>query len=194
MGKSNGKTETKGVDLEHELPPAEDDESPQPGAIAESAGREMSAEAAELQKIKAERDSLLDRLARAQAEFENARRRANKEQQEFRDFAAADVIKSLLPVVDNFERALQVKCESGEFRGGIELIYKQLQDTLAKLGVHAIPAKGELFDPHYHEAIEMVETSEVRDHEVIEELQRGYRYKDRLLRPAMVKVAKNPGN
>ena len=154
--------------------------------------QQRSRQAAELQKLKAERDSLLDRLARAQAEFENARRRASKEQQEFRDYAAADAIKVLLPILDSFERAVQVKSEAGDFRSGVELIYKQLQDALAKLGVRAIPAKGEPFDPHVHEAIEMVETSDAADHEVLEELQRGYKLKDRLLRPAMVKVAKNP--
>jgi len=142
-------------------------------------------------KLKAERDSLLDRLARAQAEFDNARKRASKEQQDFRDYATVDTIKSLLPVIDSFERALQVKSEGAEFRSGIELIYKQLQDALAKLGVRAVPAIGEPFDPHYHEAIEMVETDSVPDHEVLEELQRGYKFKDRLLRPAMVKVANN---
>ena len=146
----------------------------------------------ELQKVKAERDSLLDRLARAQAEFDNARKRAGKEQQEFRDYAAADAIKSLLPVLDSFERALQVKSDPVDFRGGVELILRQFQDALTKLGVRAIPAKGEPFDPHYHEAIEMVETADAPDHQVMEELQRGYKFKDRLLRPAMVKVARNP--
>jgi molecular chaperone GrpE len=194
MGKSNGKSETEkgALDLEHELPPADGGESsPEPGA-ERSAGDASTV--TELQKLKSERDALLDRLARAQAEFENARRRASKEQQEFRDFAAADAIKSLLPVIDSFDRALQLKSEGGgEFRSGIELIYKQLQDALAKLGVRPVPAKGEPFDPHYHEAIEMVETSDVPDHHVIEEFQRGYKFKDRLLRPAMVRVAKNPG-
>jgi molecular chaperone GrpE len=131
-------------------------------------------------------------LARAQAEFENARRRASKEQQDFRDYAAADAIRPLLPVLDSFERALQTKSDSGDFRNGVELIYKQLLDALAKLGVRAILSKGEPFDPHVHEAIEMVETRDAADHEVLEELQRGYKLKDRLLRPAMVKVAKNP--
>jgi molecular chaperone GrpE len=145
-----------------------------------------------LQKLTAERDSLLDRLARAQAEFENSRRRAGKEQQDFRDYATMDSLKILLPVIDSFERALQVQSDPLDFRNGVELIYKQLQDALAKLGVRAIPAKGEPFDPHYHEAIELVETSDAADHEVLEELQRGYKFKDRLLRPAMVKVAKNP--
>jgi molecular chaperone GrpE len=194
MGKSNGKqeVETQGLDVEHELPPAEKDQpssvSSRSGAVAEPAGPES-----ELQKLKAERDSLLDRLARAQAEFENARRRAAKEQQDFRDFAMADAIKSLLPVIDNFERALQSKSEAADFRAGVELIYKQLRDVLTKLGVQPIAAKGQPFDPHIHEAIEMVETPDAADHEVLEEWQRGYKYKDRLLRPAMVKVAKNPG-
>jgi molecular chaperone GrpE len=105
----------------------------------------------------------------------------------------ADAIKSLLPVVDSLERALQVKSDAAEFRSGVELIYKQLQTALAKLSVNAIVSKGEAFDPHYHEAIEMVETTDAADHEVLEELQRGYKFKDRLLRPAMVKVARNPG-
>jgi len=125
--------------------------------------------------------------------YENIKHLAAKEQQDFRDFATVDAIKSLLPVVDNFERALQAKSEPADFRTGVELIYKQLQDVLTKLGVRAIAAKGEQFDPHVHEAIEMVETPDAADHEVVEEWQRGYKFKDRLLRPAMVKVAKNPG-
>ena len=191
MGKSNGKSDNEkgSLDLEHELPPADgSEETPQPERSSTPAGEPS----AELQKLKAERDSLLDRLARAQAEFENARRRSAREQQDFRDYAAADVIKPLLPVIDSFERALQAKSDHTEFRRGIELIHKQLQDALAKLGVRAIAAKGQAFDPHHHEAIEMVETSDAADHEVLEELQRGYKFKDRLLRPAMVKVAKNP--
>jgi molecular chaperone GrpE len=191
MGKSNGKTEAEALDLERELPPADGDENP--SSAAESSSSATAPSSAEFEKLKAERDSLLDRLARAQAEFENARRRAAKEQQDFRDFAVVDAIKTLLPVIDSFERALQAKSDSSDFRSGVELIYKQLQDALAKLGVRPVPAKGEPFDPRFHEAIEMVETSEAPDHEVIEELQRGYKIKERLLRPAMVKVAKNPG-
>lgn len=191
MGKTNGKSQSQ-LDVERELPPADADENVSAASAEAPAAGEASN--AELQKLKAERDTLLDRLARMQAEFENARRRAAKEQQEFRDYAVADAIKSLLPVIDSFDRALQVKSGSGDVRSGVELIYKQLQDALAKLGVRAIPAKGEPFDPHYHEAIEMVGTSDAADHEVLEELQRGYKFKDRLLRPAMVRVAKNPGN
>jgi len=192
MGKANGKSEAKNtLDLERELPAAVDDGDD--SATASAVRGESPATESQLQKLQAERDSLLDRLARAQAEFENARRRAGKEQQEFRDYAVADAIKSLLPVVDSLERALQVKSDAAELRGGVELIYKQLQAALAKLSVNAIVSKGEPFDPRFHEAIEMVETSAAPDHQVIEELQRGYKFKDRLLRPAMVKVARNPG-
>jgi molecular chaperone GrpE len=199
MVKVNGRTEAERarLDLEHELPAGDDGD--ETAEVAAAGGgeplqaAETSGVEAELQKLRAERDSLLDRLARSQAEFENARRRAGREQQEFRDYATVDAIKSLLPVLDSFERALQVKAEAGDFRSGVELIYKQLQDALSKLGVRRIPAKGEQFDPHHHEAIELVETADAPDHEVLEELQHGYKLKERLLRPAMVKVAKNPG-
>jgi len=126
-----------------------------------------------------------------QAEFDNARKRAAKEQQDFRDYALVDTIKSIIPVLDSFDRALQTSPQKSEFHSGMELIHKQLVDALSKLGVKPISAKGEQFDPRYHEAIEMVDTKDADDHKVLEELQRGYRLKDRLLRPAMVKVARN---
>ena len=195
MGKSNGKTESeiKDLDLEHELSAGDGNQDPVSASEGPVKATDAGGPEAELQKLRGERDTLLDRLARMQAEFENARRRAAKEQQEFRDFATVDAIKSLLPVLDSFERALQAKSEPGDFRSGVELIYKQLQDVLGKLGVRRVAAKGEQFDPHVHEAIEMVETTDAADHEVVEEWQRGYKFKDRLLRPAMVKVARNPG-
>jgi molecular chaperone GrpE len=192
MAKTNGKSQVdpQELDLEHELPAS--DEGDEGGGPSANVSEVAAATDTELQKLKVERDTLLDRLARLQAEFENARKRAVREQQEFRDFATADAIKALLPALDSFERALQAPAtQLNEFRSGIELIYRQMQDALAKLGVRAVPAKGGLFDPHVHEAIEMVETTEVPDHQVIDELQRGYKLKDRLLRPAMVRVAKN---
>jgi molecular chaperone GrpE len=191
MVKTNGKSQVdpEELDVEHELPAADETEpTSAPPVESPQAGT-----GSEVQKLKAERDTLLDRLARLQAEFENARKRTAREQQEFRDFATSDAIKALLPVVDSFERALQARTNQlDEFRGGVELIYKQLQDALARLGVRPVPAKGERFDPHLHEAIEMVETTDVPDHQVIDELQRGYKLKERLLRPAMVRVAKDP--
>jgi molecular chaperone GrpE len=190
MGKVNIRSEAgkSNLDLEHELPAGDNAEN-----NLETAGGEPVPPLSELQKIKADRDSLLDRLARTQAEFENARRRTVKEQQDFRDFAAADTIKALLPILDSFERALQVKSDPAEFRSGVDLIYKQLQAALGKLSLQPIAAEGQVFDPHVHEAIEMVDTTDAPDHQVIEELQRGYKLKDRLLRPAMVRVARNPG-
>ena len=137
-------------------------------------------------------DALLDRLARLQAEFENARKRGVREQHEFREFAVADAIKALLPVLDSFDRALQVAPAQTDLRSGVELIHKQLHDALQKLGVSPVPAKGEQFDPHVHEAVEMVDTATAEDHVILEELQRGYKLKERLLRPAMVRVARNP--
>jgi len=191
MAKTNGKSQVdpQELDLEHELPASDETDEGGQNATAETSA---SAEATELQKIRAERDTLLDRLARLQAEFENARKRAAREQQEFRDFATADAIKALLPAIDSFERALSTPAsQANEFRNGVELIYKQLQDALSKLGVRPVPAQGQHFDPHVHEAIEMVETSAVPDQQVIDELQRGYKLKERLLRPAMVRVARN---
>src|SRR5262245_27527940 len=189
MARTNGKTqfEEQQLDAEHELPPSEgvDEQS------ATSPERPAPERVSEVEKLRAERDTLLDRLARVQAEFENARKRAAKEQQDYRDYALADAIKALIPVLDSFDRALQTSPEKSEFHAGVELIHKQLQDALAKIGVRPISAKGEQFDPRFHEAIEMVDTEDVDDHQVIEELQRGYKLKDRLLRPAMVKVARN---
>jgi molecular chaperone GrpE len=145
--------------------------------------------------VSQERDALLDRLARLQAEFENYRKRNAREQAEFRDYAFADAVKNFLPVLDNFNLALRSdKGESADQgqRSGIELIRKQMEDVLTRLGVQPVPAQGQTFDPRVHEAIEMVESSDHRDHEIIEELQRGYKLKERLLRPAMVRVATNP--
>jgi molecular chaperone GrpE len=193
MAKGNGKTEVN-LDLDRELPAAEDEEETGPIPIA---GKADDSAASETEKLKAERDALLDRLARLQAEFDNARKRAVREQQEFREFAAADVIKNFLPILDSFERALKAggnsnsNSNSNEFRNGIELIYRQFQDALQKIGVQPIISVGQPFDPRVHEAVEMVDTSEVPDHYVLDELQRGYKYKERLLRPAMVRVARN---
>lgn len=190
MAKGNGKTEvgTRGLDLEHELP-ASEDTSEQKADVEVAPAAPGSAE---LDKIRAERDTLIDRLARLQAEFENARKRAAREQQENRDYAVTDAIKAILPILDSFDRALaSPNPQAAEFRSGIELINKQLHDALVKLGVRPIPAKGEPFDPHLHQAIEMVDTDEEKDQHVLEELQRGYKLKDRLLRPSMVRVARN---
>jgi molecular chaperone GrpE len=190
VNKGNGKSEAESrgpaLDVDHELPAGE------AGAPEASSGPAPAQ--SELQKAQAERDSLYDRLARQQAEFDNFRKRASREQQEFRQYAVSDALKQFLPVLDSFDRALAVSNDGGEekLRSGVELVRKQMLDTLARLGVTPIEAEGSVFDPQIHEAIEMVDTRDAKDNHVISELQRGYRLKDRLLRPAMVRVARNP--
>ncbi len=183
MAKTDGQGDPRELDVEHELPPAEAEE-----------GRGESTEAleAELAKVKEERDAAIDRLARAQAEFENARRRAARDQQEFREYALADAVRALLPILDSFDRALASQSGAEEFRSGMELIDRQLHGALGKLGVEEIESEGQPFDPSVHEAVELVDSEQVPDHHVLQELQRGYKLKGRLLRPAMVRVARNP--
>lgn len=181
------------MNLDHELPPGEENDAPQ--ADAEAAAKVAAVEdpATELERVRAERAAYLDRAARIQAEFENFRKRSDKQQQEFRDYALAGAMTTLLPILDSLDRALNTKAASLEdFHAGIELIDKQFHDALAKLGVQPIAAEGEPFDPNLHQAIQMVDTEEVADNHVLDELQRGYKLKDRLLRPAMVRVARHP--
>lgn len=191
MGKGNGKTDSTNLDVEHELPPAE---GPEEMVSATGPASATGGAVSEIEKLRVERDTLLDRLARLQAEFDNARKRATREQQDFREYAAADAIKTILPVVDSFERALKAPAgDANDLRSGLELIYRQFQDALQKLGVQPIESVGRQFDPRVHEAVEMVDTKEAEDHQVLDEFQRGYHYKGRLLRPAMVRVARNSG-
>jgi molecular chaperone GrpE len=190
MARGNGKTDIDEgnvpLDIEHELPAATEDD---PVATAPDV---QAASLEELDRLKAERDVLFDRLARLQAEFDNYRKRAAREQAEFKQYAVADAVKALLPVLDSLERALRTSEESSELHAGLELILRQFNDVLGKLGVQPIRAEGQPFDPNQHQAVEVVESSAVPDQHVIEELQRGYRIKDRLLRPSMVRVARKP--
>ncbi len=171
-------------------------EEPVPGETADSgAGQEGAAETvslAEFEKLKAERDQLLDRLARMQAEFENARKRAERERTEFRDYATGSVVEQFLPVVDNFELALKSKGTEEQLRSGVGLIVKQMEEILSKMQVNAVPTVGEAFDPRLHEALGAVERDDLPDNHVAEEIRRGYKLRERLLRPAMVRVVHNP--
>lgn len=197
MAKTNGKGngDANRLDLDHELPESfdEQDNTPETGA-PENQARPSTAEVdTEIDRLRAERATYLDRLARLQAEFDNFRKRGAREQQEFRDYALADALKQLLPILDSLDHALRTENASAEdFRAGIDLIDRQFHDVLSKLGVEPIKAGGEPFDPTLHQAIQMVETNDTNDNHVIDELQRGYKLHDRLLRPAMVRVASNP--
>jgi len=156
------------------------------------AGGQAPASRAEYDQLKAERDQLLDRVARLQAEFENARKRADREKTDFREYATGSVIEQFLPVLDNFERALMAKGSADQLRSGVELIVKQMDDVLRQLQVAPVPAVGEQFDPRYHEALGSVERDDLPDHAIAEEIRRGYKLRDRLLRPSLVRVVSNP--
>ncbi|HTV81441.1 MAG TPA: nucleotide exchange factor GrpE [Acidobacteriaceae bacterium] len=146
----------------------------------------------EYDRLKAERDLLFDRLARLQAEFDNARKRETRERAEFRDYAAGNAVEQFLPVLDNFHLALKAHGSPEQLRTGVELIVKQMEEALRGLNVQPVEAVGAAFDPRVHEALEMVERSDLPDHQVFEEVRRGYKIRERLLRPALVRVASNP--
>ena len=147
---------------------------------------------AERDKLAAENAELQDRLLRSRAEFQNARMRADRERGEYLQFAAMDLVKQLLPMLDDFERAMRVETSDREYAKGIELIYQRLYDTLKKAGLEPIDTAGKAFDPNMHQAIERVETDDEEDQAILGEFQRGYQFKGKLLRPAMVKVAVRP--
>lgn len=139
-----------------------------------------------------ERDQLRDRLLRTQAEFDNYRKRIERERLETIERAAESVLRDLLPVVDDLERALGAEAAgdaADSYRRGVELIHRQLTDLLTRRGVKPIEALGKDFDPHLHQAVASEPVEGARDGEVVQELRRGYMLGDRLLRPAMVKVA-----
>jgi molecular chaperone GrpE len=146
---------------------------------------------AERDRALKEKAELQDLLQRRQAEFDNFRRRNERERAELLDYGTMDVLKALLPVLDDFERALKVESADKEHARGMELIYQRLLETLKKLGLEPISSEVPLFNPHIHHAVEMVDTKDHPDQTILEEYQRGYYYKGRLLLPAMVKVAVN---
>jgi molecular chaperone GrpE len=160
---------------------------------AEQAGTPSNSgsDAGERERLAREKAEYQDLLQRRQAEFENYRRRSERERGELLEFAAMDTVKALLPVLDDFARALKADCEDKEYSRGMELIYQRLYEALKKLGLEPIPSDIPVFNPHIHHAVEMVDTKDHPDETILEEYQRGYYFKGRLLRPAMVKVAVN---
>ena len=145
----------------------------------------------EADRLKSERDQLLDRLARLQAEFDNARKREVKDRAEFRDYALVNTVEQFLPVLDNFQLALHSGGTAEQLRTGVELIVRQMEEILRNIGVTPVVTKDAVFDPRVHEALEMVEREDVPDHQVLSEVRRGYTLRERLLRPALVRVASN---
>jgi len=152
----------------------------------------LEAITAERDRLAAENAEFQDRFLRFQAEFQNFRKRVDKDRLEFNEYASMEACRTLLPIVDDFERALETETADKTYVQGMELIRQRLFEALKKLGLEPIVAQGEPFDPHVHHAVEMVETEDAPDHTVLAEFQRGYNFKGRLLRPAMVKVAVEP--
>lgn len=145
----------------------------------------------EKEKLQQEKDELYNRLLRVQAEYDNFRKRTQKEKEADRKYKSQSVVTELLPVLDNFERALNVDVEDEASKGifeGLQMVYRQMKDVLEKEGVEVIETEGEQFDPQIHQAVMQVEDDNYESNVVIQELQKGYRLKDRVIRPAMVKV------
>ncbi len=162
---------------------------PQDATEAPDTGETGTKDASALQR---ERDDLYDRLLRKSAEFDNYRKRVDKERREQAEWAAADVLTDVLAVLDDFDRALsaEVPAHAKSYAEGFELIHRQLVELLRKRGVTPIESLGVDFDPHFHQAVAYEESPGAREGEIVGELRKGYKLGDRLLRPAMVRVAK----
>ena len=167
----------------------------------EAAGEELPAVPVETQlaNLTEERDHLADEkarledlLRRRQADFENFRRRVERDRSDYIQFAGMELVGELLPVLDDFERALKAPSSDPEYLRGVELIYQRLYNVLRKMGLEPIEAVGKPFDPNVHQAVDKVATEDAEDQTVLEEYQRGYNFKGKLLRPSMVKVAIKP--
>jgi molecular chaperone GrpE len=146
----------------------------------------------ELDQLAGEKAELQDRVLRAQAEFQNFKKRVERERGELYEYASLEAVRALLPVLDDFERSLKADSADKEYVKGMELIYQRFYDGLKKLGLEPIVSVGQPFDPHIHHAVDSAETEEAPPDTVLEEFQRGYNFKGRMLRPAMVKVAVQP--
>ncbi len=176
-----------------------DHTEPSTAQVDLEAGEEANLDpTAELDQLRSERDQLAlqltqaqDRLARLQAEFDNARKREIKERQDARDYAIQSAVEPFLGVMDNFALALNAQGDVNQLRTGVQLIVKQMDEALRSLNVQPVPSVGEQFDPRVHEALGSIETVEHPDHQVLEEIRRGYKLRDKLLRPALVRIASN---
>ena len=169
------------------------DNSPEAGADdntpAVTLEGQLAAVTADRDQLTCEKAELQDRLLRARAEFDNFRKRSERERSDFIQFATMDMVKDVLPVLDDFERALKVETADRDYAKGVELIYQRLSDTLKKMGLEPIATEGQQFDPNLHQAIERVPSKDADDQAILGEFQRGYNFKGKLLRPAMVRVA-----
>lgn len=169
----------------------EGENAPEQVEAAAEQGQQGNDQPAELATLREERDALKDRLARLQAEFDNARKREMKERQDARDYAVQSAVEPFLGVMDNFALAQKAQGSVEQLRAGVELILKQMEEALRGLNVQPVETVGAQFDPRVHEALGSEEREDVPDHQITEEIRRGYKLRDKLLRPALVKIATN---
>ena len=167
-----------------------DDRDPSNDAISlDDPLYQLTALTEERDRLLLERNDLMDRLARRAAEFDNYRKRIERERADLAQYAGMNTVGDLLPVLDDFERAVRVETSDREYAKGVELIQQRFSEVLKKLGLEAISTGGQLFDPNIHQAIEMVESDSAPDQSILAEYASGYNFKGKMLRPAMVKVA-----
>lgn len=198
------KDEQKLDEMQHEIDEAEAEEAAaesgddvsagsadeQPAGQAEEAGAEEAAQ--QIEKLTADLKAKEERVLRLQADFENFRRRTGKEKEELSAVVTQGILKDMLPLLDNFERAMAAEKKDAEaFQKGVEMIYTQLQEVLKKNGLERIETQGKKFDPNYHQAVMRVQDEEHEDDDIAQELQKGYMVKGRVIRPSMVQVVAN---
>jgi molecular chaperone GrpE len=162
------------------------------GAACDDLAAQVTALKADRERLAADKAELNDRLLRRQADFDNFRKRAERDRSDFLQFAGMEFARELLPIVDDFDRALNVETADANYAKGVGLIYTRMYETLKKIGLEPMDTVGKTFDPNQHQAVERVETDEADDQTILAEFQKGYTFKGKLLRPAMVKVAVRP--
>jgi molecular chaperone GrpE len=170
----------------------EDEGSSAEGASSAGLAAQVNSLIAERDRLAAEKAELNDRLLRRTADFDNFRKRAERDRSDFLQFAGMEFVREILPILDDFERALKTESADPGYTRGIQLIYSRLYDALKKIGLEPMDTVGKAFDPNLHQAVERVETDEAEDQSILGEFQRGYNFKGKLLRPAMVRVAVRP--
>jgi molecular chaperone GrpE len=173
------------IDKPQENSPDVSDEAVGPPSLE----AQLASITADRDQLAAEKADLQDRLLRGRAEFDNFRKRTERERSDYIQYAAMQMVKDILPVLDDFDRAIKVETGDREYAKGVELIYQRLFDSLKKMGLEPIDTEGQQFDPNVHQAVERVPSADADDQAILGEFQRGYNFKGRLLRPAMVRVA-----
>lgn len=183
--------ETPQAPLEEPVEPAAESIEIPAASESEDLAARLEASRNDCAQLERKVAELNDLILRRTAEFDNFRKRTDRERLEFTEYAAEQAVKAMLPILDDFERALKVESADAEYAKGVGLIYNRMFDALKKLGLEPVESLGKPFDPNFHHAIELVPTTEEEDQTVLDELQRGYTFKGRLLRAAMVRVASN---